>query len=310
MQLKKIATIVLASIFMLSPVLAQAKTAHKPQTTKVVKQKTAKKSAKAQSKAKAGNETKKLYGVKGAKLQPTKVATKRYTYTEKGKSHSTLGKETSRQYSSTGVASYYAAKFHGRKTANGEVFNHNAYTAAHKTLAIGSYALVTNIKNGRKVIVRINDRGPFSKTRILDLSKAAASELGMIHSGVATVRVEALQVDKDGYISGKGTESLIKLAKREGLSLKIRGEGKDLAVKAEAPSRADNKGVYTLKVVKIKTEKEAKQLARAVKSKAEVQANGKSYDLIIHASSEQESRHEKQQLMRLTQYQIFSYSQK
>lgn len=178
------------------------------------------------------NSTKKRYGVKGAELAYVKVSNKKLTYREKGKMHTTIGKAKSRQYGQVGLASYYGGMFHGRKTASGEIYNKNAFTAAHKTLALGSYALVTNLRNGRKVIVRINDRGPFSGSRILDLSVGSARELGMLHSGLAKVRVEALQVDKQGYISGKGTQSLLQLAKKAGLPLKIKGEGESLAIKA------------------------------------------------------------------------------
>lgn len=185
--------------------------------------------------AKAGNgknRTQRQFGVKGIELNYVKVQDKKLTYREKGKMHTTIGKAKSRQYGQVGLASYYGGMFHGRKTASGEIYNKNAFTAAHKTLALGSYALVTNLRNGRKVIVRINDRGPFSGSRILDLSVGSARELGMLHSGVAKVRVEALQVDKQGYISGKGTQSLLQLAKKAGLPLKIKGEGESLAIKA------------------------------------------------------------------------------
>ncbi len=88
-----------------------------------------------------------------------------------------------------GIASYYGAKFHGRKTANGETFDMHAFTAAHKTLPFGTILLVSNLSNGKQVTVRINDRGPFVRNRILDLSYAAAREIGMIQSG--TARIEA-----------------------------------------------------------------------------------------------------------------------
>ena len=92
---------------------------------------------------------------------------------------------------------------------------------------------MTNLRNGRKVIVRINDRGPFSNSRVIDLSMGAAREIGMIHSGIANVRIEALQVDKQGYISGKGAQALLQLAQKEGLPLKVKGEGDTLAIKAQ-----------------------------------------------------------------------------
>ena len=89
-----------------------------------------------------------------------------------------------------GVASYYGRRFHGRLTANGERFDMNAMTAAHKTLPFGSLVRVTNPRNGRSVTVRINDRGPFIAGRAIDLSRAAATEIGMIARGHARVQLE------------------------------------------------------------------------------------------------------------------------
>jgi rare lipoprotein A len=89
----------------------------------------------------------------------------------------------------TGFASYYAHKYHGRTTASGERFDMNAMTAAHKTLPFGTKVKVTNLDNGRSVIVRITDRGPFVKGRVIDLSLAAAKKLDMVRAGVAEVEV-------------------------------------------------------------------------------------------------------------------------
>ena len=91
-----------------------------------------------------------------------------------------------------GMASWYGKKFHGRKTASGERYDMFKLTAAHQRAPLGTYALVTNIATGRSVRVRINDRGPFAKGRIIDLSRAAAQQLGMLTAGVARVRVEFL----------------------------------------------------------------------------------------------------------------------
>lgn len=88
-----------------------------------------------------------------------------------------------------GEASYYADKFQGRKTANGETFRQSKKTAAHRTLPFGTKVIVKNLSNGRKVKVRINDRGPFAKGRIIDLSKKAAKKLGMLNEGVADVEI-------------------------------------------------------------------------------------------------------------------------
>lgn len=92
----------------------------------------------------------------------------------------------------TGLASWYGPGFHGKLTASGEVFNQEKFTAAHRTLPWGSRVKVTNLANGKSVAVRINDRGPFGNGRIIDVSRAAARVLGMVGSGIATVRVEAI----------------------------------------------------------------------------------------------------------------------
>lgn len=97
------------------------------------------------------------------------------------------------QYSETGIASWYGPGFHGKLTANGEIFNKHELTAAHRTLQMPSIVRVTNLNNGRSIIVRINDRGPFAHNRIIDLSEKAASILGMIKSGTARVRVDVME---------------------------------------------------------------------------------------------------------------------
>ena len=91
-----------------------------------------------------------------------------------------------------GMASYYGAEFAGSRTASGERFDPTALTAAHRTLAFQSRVAVTNLSNGREVIVRINDRGPWGKGRIIDISSAAAREIGMHRSGTARVKLELL----------------------------------------------------------------------------------------------------------------------
>jgi rare lipoprotein A len=94
----------------------------------------------------------------------------------------------------SGIASYYAAKLHGRRTASGERFDANALTAAHKRLPFGSRVRVTDTRTGKSVIVEINDRGPYVKGRIIDLSPRAAKALGISKRGVARVDVEVLSV--------------------------------------------------------------------------------------------------------------------
>jgi rare lipoprotein A len=91
-----------------------------------------------------------------------------------------------------GEASYYGDEFIGRQTSNGEVYDPNALTAAHRSLPFNTRVRVTNLENGKSVIVRINDRGPWKPQRILDLSTSAARELGMLRSGTAHVKIEIL----------------------------------------------------------------------------------------------------------------------
>jgi rare lipoprotein A len=93
-------------------------------------------------------------------------------------------------YRAEGLASWYGDDFHGRSTANGEIFDRDAISAAHPTMPLPSYARVTNLNNGRSLIVRVNDRGPYAANRIIDVSKHAASLLGFIQSGTTRVRVE------------------------------------------------------------------------------------------------------------------------
>lgn len=95
-------------------------------------------------------------------------------------------------YEEVGMASWYGDRFHGRPTATGEPFDMNALTAAHKTLPLPGLVEVTNLANGRSVVLRINDRGPFVDGRIIDLSRAAAQELGLLDQGVGRVRVRYL----------------------------------------------------------------------------------------------------------------------
>ncbi|PCJ99965.1 MAG: hypothetical protein COA45_03890 [Zetaproteobacteria bacterium] len=96
-------------------------------------------------------------------------------------------------YNKTGVASWYGPNFNGKQTANGEIFHENDLTAAHKTLPLPSIVRVTNLKNGRSLIVRVNDRGPYAHNRIIDMSKRSAELLGFRGQGITKVRVEVLE---------------------------------------------------------------------------------------------------------------------
>lgn len=99
-------------------------------------------------------------------------------------------------FSEVGLASWYGTKFHGNPTANGERYDMFAMTAAHKTLPIPSYVRVTNLNNGRQVVVRVNDRGPFHDRRVIDLSYVAAKKLDMLQSGTAKVKVELVTPER------------------------------------------------------------------------------------------------------------------
>lgn len=101
-------------------------------------------------------------------------------------------------YDQTGLASWYGQKFHNKSTANGEIFNMNALTAAHKTLPLPSFVKVTNLKNGRNLILRVNDRGPFVGDRIIDVSRRAAQLLGFDRDGVTKVRIQ--ETDENGKV--------------------------------------------------------------------------------------------------------------
>ena len=110
-------------------------------------------------------------------------------------------------YKETGISSWYGPKFHNRRTANSEIFNENAMTAAHRTLPLPSYILVTNLQNNRSARLRVNDRGPFAKGRILDVSKKAAQVLGFEKQGTTLVHVQVL---------GKESKRLAEQMKRGG----------------------------------------------------------------------------------------------
>lgn len=103
-------------------------------------------------------------------------------------------------YVEEGMASWYGADFHGKPTSCGEIYDMNGLTAAHKTLPLGTYVKVTNLRSGKELILRINDRGPFVSGRIIDLSCRAAQDLGTMQPGVCPVRVEAVQHATEQYI--------------------------------------------------------------------------------------------------------------
>ncbi len=128
------------------------------------------------------------------KIEPYSKYGNPRSYQVAGKTYYVL--DDHRGYQQRGQASWYGTKFHGRRTSSGEPYDMYAMTAAHKTLPIPSYVEVTNLENGRKVILRVNDRGPFIDGRIIDLSYVAAKKLGVYNSGTAHVNVRAIDLRK------------------------------------------------------------------------------------------------------------------
>ena len=188
MRLSKIVTLLLAGFFTFGTLNSVAATKHAKTAivSKQTKAQTPKKTLKDASKAtKSVKAEAKKPAVKSAK----KKAKKPLSLTEKYKN-------TPRKHLQSGVASYYADKFNGRRTANGERFDNTAMTAAHPSLPFGTLIEVTNMRNGKKVVVRVNDRGPYTHARVLDLSRNAARQLGMHNTGTAKVKVAVLDKNK------------------------------------------------------------------------------------------------------------------
>ena len=104
----------------------------------------------------------------------------------------TVASNTVRRFSQTGIASWYGRQFHGRKTASGDTYDMNALTAAHRSLPLNCFIRVTNKTNGKSVVVKVNDRGPFHGNRVLDLSYGAAKQLGITNAGTAKVSIERI----------------------------------------------------------------------------------------------------------------------
>ena len=229
-------------------------------------------------------DTHKMYGIQGDKLSIITKVPAPSTYSVKGQTYTTKTEDDAKSYTKEGMASYYHLKFNGRRTASGDVYNSTQFTAAHKTLPINSYALVTNLHNNRKVIVRINDRGPFSDKRLIDLSHAAAKEIGLISRGMGHVRIEALHVDKNGNLSGAAIRTLAKHAKTQ--------EAADRLVKSSAYSNKsfkminEKKGneVYRLKMLEVTSRSQADKLITQLaldNIQAEVNRSGNKYEIHI-----------------------------
>jgi rare lipoprotein A len=117
--------------------------------------------------------------------------------------------KTARDFRERGIASWYGKAFHGQKTSSGQAYDMHAMTGAHKTLPLGTYVSVRNLRNGKKVVVRINDRGPFVRGRIIDLSYGAAKEIGLVGPGTAPVEIVALGVPTETRVQGGIQRTLV-----------------------------------------------------------------------------------------------------
>lgn len=151
--------------------------------------------------------------------------------------------DSSRGYKERGIASWYGKKFHGYRTSNGEVYDMYSMSAAHKTLPLPTYAKVTNLKNGKSVIVKINDRGPFHADRVIDLSYAAASKLGILSTGTAHVEIEAIDLTTDLtelYLQ-VGAFSVEQNAKKLAAQIKQHAKGHSVNVR---PSKNKNNKLF------------------------------------------------------------------
>jgi len=172
-------------------------------------------------------------------------------------------KEPQLQEPQVGIASWYGPEEHGGPTASGERFNMYDFTAAHRTLPFGTKVKVTNLENGRKVGVRINDRGPFKRSRIIDLSYAAAKSIRMIGKGTARVRLEVLSADGDriSYSHASYTVQVGAFKSRENahnLKEELRTRAKDVRVE---PYGLDGEVYHRVRVGRFSKREDAEKLA-------------------------------------------------
>ncbi|MGF1688273.1 septal ring lytic transglycosylase RlpA family protein [Photobacterium japonica] len=173
-------------------------------------------------------------------------------YTLRGKHYQIV--RGNHAFTETGDASWYGQKFHGHKTSNGEIYDMYSMTAAHKTLPLPSYVKVTNTRNGKVAIVRVNDRGPFHDGRIIDLSMAAATKLDVIKYGTAPVKIEVIRIDKpdnpDEWQSANPNEYFVQLAAVTNAE-KAQQTAKTLEAEFNTPidiKKADNAEIFRLRL--------------------------------------------------------------
>lgn len=198
-------------------------------------------------------------------------------YTIRGVRYKPL--KTGKGFSDEGHASWYGQKFHGHLTANGEIYDMYEMSAAHKTLPLPSFVRVTNLQNGKQVVVRVNDRGPFHRGRVIDLSYAAALKLDLLKTGVADVKLDVIHVDEDGKmtvgrsptitnknINKTNQQLFIQVAALQNKS-QIDKLANGLTALYQRPYKTKfEKGIYKLHLGPIQNEHEAEKLLSKLKS--------------------------------------------
>lgn len=321
MKLTKIASLVLAGFLALNsaPGFAAAKAQSNVKAQKVQKstkssEKSAKKAQKSQKQSKAEVKQAVKSSAKNAKSTAKKNAAKAEKKSAKrSKARMSLAdihqereaaKKKATPKETYVVASYYGGKFHGRLTANGEIYNKNAMTAAHRTLPFGTFLKVTNTRNGRSVVVRVNDRGPYISGRSIDLSEGAARAIGMISSGVGKVKLEILSAEQ-GRKSRKAVGKSEKNTKNT-QEVKNAKSGTKNSEKTSAALRL-TQAKFALSVA-VKNEKEAQRLAKQIKQKAYIRQNGKQYQVVIDTADAQSADKVKRQLAKLGFRQVNRYA--
>lgn len=202
------------------------------------------------------------------------------SYVVLGKRYHVLA--SSRGFVQRGIASWYGNKFHGKKTSNGEIYDMYAMTAAHKTLPIPCYVQVTNLKNGRQVTVRVNDRGPFHENRIIDLSYTAAKKLGITANGTGLVEIRTVEpgqpVTPPTRVASDKTQvkhvavskpllylqmgSFVELNNAESLRAQLLLH--NVTAAAIQQSKVDRQNIYRVRIGPIKTVEEADRLASQI----------------------------------------------
>jgi rare lipoprotein A len=184
-------------------------------------------------------------------------------YTVLGKTYTVL--PSSDGYRERGIASWYGSKFHGRRTSSGELYDVRLATAAHRSLPLPTYAEVTNLENGRRMIVKINDRGPFHPDRIIDLSYAAAVKLGVDVSGTARVEVRAIDMDHPERPAVKVADGTF--LQVGAFSKRVTAEdlaGKMMAAQLKPVSVQKSRGLYKVWIGPYASQKEIEATTRRV----------------------------------------------